>query len=408
MKRRFAVLAATAALATLSGCSFRGAESIPLPGGPDLGSHPYEIKVDFANVLDLVPQSVVKVNDVSVGKITDIRLDGWHARVTCKIRGDVKLPDNAVATVSQTSLLGEKFVALSAPTQEAAEGRLGAGDLIPLARTSRSTEIEEVLSALSLLLNGGGLEQISTITNELNTAMDGRTDTIKDVLRRVDVFAGTLDAHRDAITRALDSLDRLNGKLAAQKKTIADTIDRSGPAIKILNQNRADLTKMLVSMDKLSKVTTRVVNQSKQDTLANLRALQPILQNLNKAGTDLPNGLEMLVTFPFPPAVVNAIRGDYANLHITLDLDVKSLMQNLLGGTALEGLAKQGEQMRALIRPPGLTLPQSPPGVLTPSPGATSGTPGTTGPGGSPTPGTPQPSSSPDSGLYDLITGGLK
>ncbi|MBC6464525.1 MCE family protein [Actinomadura alba] len=406
-----AMIAAAVALAILPACSFHGAESLPLPGGPDLGEEPYEVEIDFANVLDLVPQSVVKVNDVSVGKITDIRLDGWHARVTCKIRKDVVLPDNAIASVAQTSLLGEKYVELSPPSGEAAQGRLGAGDVIPLARTSRGTEIEEVLSALSLLLNGGGLEQISTITNELNAAMQGRTDTIKDVLQRVNTFVGTLDRHRGAITQALDSLDRLSGKLAAQRRTIADTVDRTGPAIKVLDQNRADLTKMLVSLDKLSKVTTRVVNQSKADLLANLRALQPILQNLNKAGNDLPNSLEMMLTFPFPPSVANALRGDYANIHITLDLDLKSLTHNLLGGTALEGLTEQGDQVRSMIRPPSLTLPQTPPGVLEPSPGAPGvpglpGVPGVPAPGGSSTP-TPRPSSTADPGLFDLIMGGL-
>jgi phospholipid/cholesterol/gamma-HCH transport system substrate-binding protein len=383
-------MAATAGLVVLSGCAFRGAESLPLPGGPDLGDHPFEIKVDFTNVLDLVPQSVVKVNDVSVGKITNIELDGWHARVTCRLRGDVQLPDNAVATVSQTSLLGEKFIALSSPTGEPVQGRLGAGDLIPLARTGQSTEIEQVLSALSLLINGGGVEQISTITNELNAAMNGRTSTIRDVLARVDVFVGTLDRNRSAITQALDSIDRLSGKLAAEKKTIGVAIDRAEPAIKILNRNRADLTKMLVSLDRLSRVMTQVVNQSKADLVANLKALEPTLKNLNKAGTDLPNGLGMLLTFPFPPSTINAVRGDYANINIKLDLDMKSLAQNLLGGTALDALMKRGEQLRSLIRPPSLTLPQPPPGVL-----------------GS-TPGQPGGAQSSDSGLFGLLTGGLK
>jgi phospholipid/cholesterol/gamma-HCH transport system substrate-binding protein len=386
-------VAAAAGLVVLSGCAFRGAQSLPLPGGPDLGDNPYEIKVDFTNVLDLVPQSAVKVNDVSVGKITKIELDGWHARVTCRLRGDVRLPDNAVATVSQTSLLGEKFVALSGPAKEPAQGRLAAGDLIPLARTAQSTEIEQVLSALSLLINGGGLEQISTITNELNTAMNGRTDTIRDVLARVDTFVGTLDQNRSAITQALDSIDRLSAKLAAEKKTIGAAIDRTGPAVKILDQNRADLTKMLVGLDRLSKVMTQVVTQSKADLVANLRALEPTLKNLNKAGTDLPNGLGMLLTFPFPPSTINALRGDYGNINITLDLDTQSLARNLLGGTALDALMKQGDQVRSLIRPPSLTLPQTPPGVLGGTPGQSPG--GT----GEPTPG---------SGLFGLLTGGMK
>jgi phospholipid/cholesterol/gamma-HCH transport system substrate-binding protein len=389
------VLAAVAAtglvVGAAAGCSFRGAESLPLPGGPDLGGHPYQIKIEFANVLDLVPHSVVKVNDVSVGEVTGIQLDGWHARVTCEVRGDVDLPDNAVATVSQTSLLGEKFVALARPAGEPPEGRLAQGDVIPLSRTSRSTEVEEVLSALSALLNGGGIEQISTITHELNAALNGRTDTIRDVLSRVDTFVGTLDRNKDSITRAIDSIDRLTARLAAEKATIARTIQGTGPALKILNQNRADLTKMLVSLSKFGQTATRVINATRDDLLANLRALQPVLNNLNRAGADLPNGLETLLTFPFPPTASNTLRGDFANLHITLDLDLGDLAHNLLGGTALEGLAKQQERMRDLIQPPDLTLPQTPPGVLPPAglPGLQPAGGGAGGGGGGLLPGLP-------------------
>ncbi len=79
--RRARLLGAAAIAATataLSGCSFNGVSSLPLPGGPDLGPHPVTVKIEFANVLDLVPQSAVKVNDVSVGKVEDIELVGRH------------------------------------------------------------------------------------------------------------------------------------------------------------------------------------------------------------------------------------------------------------------------------------------------------------------------------------------
>lgn len=422
--------AAVAAAVALPGCSFNGVESLPLPGGPDLGSNPRTVKIEFANVLDLVPQSAVKVNDVSVGRVEDIELaggapgkGGWHALVTVKVRGDVRLPDNAVATIGQTSLLGEKFVQLAPPGNEAPTGRLGSGDLIPLNRTSRGTEIEEVLSAMSLLLNGGGLEQVSTISHELQAAMGGRESTIRSVLERVNTFAGTLDRNRAAITRALDSIDRLSGKLANERRTIRDTIDETGPAIAVLNRNRADLTKMLVALDRLSRTTTYVINRSKADMLANLRDLDKILRNLNRAGSDLPKSLESLITFPFPATFGNVIEGDYGNVRLTVDLDFESIARNLLGGTDLEGMLGSGRQMRNMLQVPNVTLPDSPLGVLPQAPGGTGGLPGRGVPGlpGGSTPapakttsGTPDPErtgalapGSGDGGLRTLLTGGL-
>ena len=82
-------------------------------------------------MLDLVPQSNVKVNDVAVGKVVAVVADRLDRQGQGGVNGDVELPANAQAAVKQTSLLGEKFVELSQPLN-AAEGALKNGDTIPL------------------------------------------------------------------------------------------------------------------------------------------------------------------------------------------------------------------------------------------------------------------------------------
>jgi len=60
---RLVLMAVVGALA-LTGCDF-SVYSLPLPGGADLGDNPYKVKIEFRDVLDLVPQSAVKVDDVT-------------------------------------------------------------------------------------------------------------------------------------------------------------------------------------------------------------------------------------------------------------------------------------------------------------------------------------------------------
>ena len=43
--------------------------------------------------------------------------------MTLELRNDVKLPDNAIAELRQTSLLGEKFVSLGPPESGASSAR---------------------------------------------------------------------------------------------------------------------------------------------------------------------------------------------------------------------------------------------------------------------------------------------
>ncbi|MFF3565438.1 MCE family protein [Streptomyces sp. NPDC002574] len=332
MRRVKAVLWAAAGAVLLTGCEFNGLYDVPLPGGAAADGHAYHVTVEFRDVLDLVPQSAVKVNNVTVGAVEEIELDGWHARVRLRVADSVQLPGNAVAELRQTSMLGEKYVSLQAPAGVTPSGRLGDGDVIPLSRSGRNPEIEEVLSALSALLNGGGVAQLHTITQELNKALAGREDRVKSLLKELDTFVGGLDDQKSQIVRALKGVDKLSRTLKEQRATIGTAVDSIPPALKILADQRRDLTRMLTSLSDLGKAGTKVIDASGEDVVANLRSLRPILTRLNQAGADLPNALELMTTYPFPRNVTDAIKGDYVNLKITADLDLKSLYGNLSKG----------------------------------------------------------------------------
>jgi phospholipid/cholesterol/gamma-HCH transport system substrate-binding protein len=324
---------ATSATVLLGGCDF-SVYDMPLPGGADLGEHPYEVTVYFNDVLDLVPQSAVKVGDVTVGKVDDITVQGYTAEVDVLLNGDVRLPDNAVAQIRQTSLLGEKFVSLSAPADGSATGRLENGEEIPLERTGRNPEVEEVLGALSLLLNGGGVGQLKTITEELNKVLAGNEDGIRSLLSQLDTFMGQIDQNKTDIVRAIEALNRLARSAKEQTSSINDALDQMPRALDSLDKQRDDLIKMLDALGRLSDVGTRVIRASKADTVDSLESLAPILSQLADAGRSLPKALEVFLTYPFVNAVVgqtpaearNLHQGDFTNLSAKLDLDLQQLL----------------------------------------------------------------------------------
>ncbi|MFC7656256.1 MlaD family protein [Pseudonocardia benzenivorans] len=122
MRRALRLAVSTALVgALLSGCGVfsGGLRGVDLPGGADLGDDPYSVTIQFADVADLVPQSLVKVADVSVGTVSDIRVDPatWNAVVTVKVNHDVTLPANVVARVRDTSLLGRSSSSSPHPTR---------------------------------------------------------------------------------------------------------------------------------------------------------------------------------------------------------------------------------------------------------------------------------------------------
>jgi phospholipid/cholesterol/gamma-HCH transport system substrate-binding protein len=332
--RRMTALGAGVLL--LTGCGFRGAYSFSLPGGADVGNDPYTVEVEFLDVLDLVQQSAVRVADVPVGRVEQVELgDDWTAVVTLTVNGDVKLPANAVAAIQQSSLLGEKYVELAAPGNEKPQGDLRKDPHIPLERTNRNVEVEELLGALSLVLNGGGLAQLQTINHELGEALEGRESEVKDTLSQLDTFIGGLDQQKAEISRALDSANALADTLAQRTATIETALDTIGPGLDVINEQRDLLVSMLESLARLGDVGSRIIQQSAADTVADLQLLQPILTQLAAAGPNLAGSLELLLSYPFPDSSLSALNyreaqtGGYAlftNMTATLNFDLSQLL----------------------------------------------------------------------------------
>jgi len=314
---------------SISGCGF-DVYKLPLPGGTDVGDNPVTVHIMFRDVLDLVPQSSVKVNDVSVGKVSDISLDGFTADVTVQLRNDVQLPDNAVATIRQTSLLGEKFVSLAPPESGASAELLQSGDVIPLERSGRNPEVEEVLGALSLLLNGGGVAQLRTIARELNIALEGREGTTRSVLDQVRTLMSQLDENKADIVNAIDKLNDLSVAINKQRDSIDAALEELPSALVSIDKQRKDLVKVLDALAELSDVGVRVIRASKDATIESLQLLSPVLSRIAASGDDFVNAFHVFLTYPFVDEVVgrdpqvarNLHMGDYTNLSVTLDINV--------------------------------------------------------------------------------------
>lgn len=300
--------------------AFTGIEQLPLPGGADLGDDPYEVTAEFADVLSLAPQSSVKVNDVAVGRVTKISLTpgSWNAKVTMRVNGKIKLPANAYAHLEQSSLLGEKYIQLSPPPTGTAEGTLADGARIPLTRTNRNPEVEEVFGALSMLLNGGGISQLKTITTELDKALAGREPQIRSMLSSVDTLVTNLDEHKKDITEALDGVNRLSATLATRKEDVGKVLTGLSPGMKVLEKQRGSLLTMLRALDTLSTVAVDTIDKSKADTIADLKAIAPTLKALADSGNDLPDSLQVLMTYPFTDEVLRGVKGDYLNVYLDM------------------------------------------------------------------------------------------
>ena len=339
MKSRTGVTAlALVTTLVMSGCGWRGANTLPLPGTEGRGSGAYQIQAQLPDVDNIQRNSRVRVGDVTVGTVTGIERQGWHALVTMTVDGDVHLPANATAKIGQTSLLGSKHIELAAPTTVPPEGTLHQGAVIPLASGGAYPTTERTLAAVSLLLNGGGLGQIQDITQSLSTAFAGRENDLRSLIEQLNIFVTSLNAQINDIIAATESLNNLTGQIADQKPVLDKALKIIPDALSVIKDQRQNLAEAFDSVGKFSALTAESVDQTKESFVAELNQLGPVLQSLADTGPALTRSLSLLSTFPWVKEhVTKWFRGDLANLSPVFDLTLSRLDMNLLTGTRFEG-----------------------------------------------------------------------
>jgi phospholipid/cholesterol/gamma-HCH transport system substrate-binding protein len=326
------------ALTLLCGCGFNGLNDLPLPGTAGRGPGSFTVQAQLPDVATLEQNSRVRVADAVVGNVTKVERQGWHALITMRLSGDVNLPANATAKLGQTSLLGSVHIELAPPTNVAPEGKLHNGSLIPLSSAGFYPSTEQTLAGVSLLLNGGGIGQVQDITQALSTAFAGREQDVRSLLGQLDKFVAYLNDQTGDIIAAADSLNNLVGQFADQKPVLDRALKTLPDALAVLKDERSNLANALDQLGKFSAVTTEAVNQTKDNLVAELNQLGPVLESLANAGPALTRGLSLLGTFPWANETLeNWVRGDYANLTAIIDLTLSRIDADIFTGSRWEG-----------------------------------------------------------------------
>jgi len=338
LRRTTAGVGVAVALAGSSSCGWHGLNTLPLPGTAGGGPGAYTIQAELPNVTNLQPNSRVRVGDVTVGNVTKVELQGWHALLTVSLDGDVDLPANATVKLGQTSLFGSLHVELAPPTDAPPQGKLHDGSLIPLSAAGTYPSTEQTLAAVSLVLNGGGVGQAQDITEALSAAFAGRADDLRSLIVQLDKYVGYLNDQKDDIIAAADSLNNLVGQIAAQKPVIDKALETIPDALAVLDDQRQNISDAITQLGKFSALAGDAIDQTKTALIRELTDVAPVLKSLADAGPALTRALNVLPTFPFPKKALTVwSRGDYANLTAVIDLTLSRLDSSFFTGTRFEG-----------------------------------------------------------------------
>lgn len=313
MKRWGALVAGATGLALVAGCG-PTMRDLPLPGSGVSGDT-IEVEVQFDEALNLAQGASVKVNGVASGKVKSVSAKDFKAIVVLTVRKDAGMRADATARLRYTTPLGELFVDVSNPV----DGPLiKDGQELDKKNASTAPTVEDALASASLLVNGGGLNQLQTVTDELNAAIGGREDQVRDLLNNADTFLTEANATTGDIDAALTALAGLSKVLNANRKTINAAMTQIRPAAKVLRENTPEFTRLLAKLADFSGTANDVVGQTRSQIIQMVNQVSPVLQEFLDVRKDLGPSFADLVNLS---KLFNAaVPGDYANMYLALEL----------------------------------------------------------------------------------------
>ncbi len=234
----------------------------------------YIVKAEFRDAAGLTKNSDVKIGGVPGGYIKDLELtDRDTALVTMELdKGAFPIGAGATAASRPVNLLGEKYVDmdpgdLSRP--------LADGSVIPMKRTSRPVELDDVLNTLQPDVRA----RLRILINEAGVAMTGRGTDLNQTI--------------DQLPSALDQTAKLVASFSDENVRLGDLIERSDRVLAAFAAKGGDLQDFVESA-----AGTLSVTAAKRVELANtVRAAPGALRQLRGTMTQLASTTQRLEPF---------------------------------------------------------------------------------------------------------------
>jgi phospholipid/cholesterol/gamma-HCH transport system substrate-binding protein len=294
----------------VSGCG-PGLQSFSVGRGVSGGSYP--ITAVFHDATGLPIGGHVELHDVTVGRVQSMQARDFKAYVQLRISSSVKLPTGTRAQLALTTPLGEEYVNLLPPAAAATTASdLSAGASITEGATSRAPDVEDLLSAFSAVLNGGGVDQIHSILTELGKALNGRTQAGRSLITNLNTVLAQLSHHTADIDATLGSIGRLAKQFAGQRALIVRALTKLSPGITSLSADTAGFTRLVTRLSRLGRTATSVLGEVQGTLISDLKGLGPTLDTLVLLRPGLRGALTGLQRFAV--LLDRAIPGDFLNL----------------------------------------------------------------------------------------------
>ncbi|WP_153341751.1 MCE family protein [Nocardia aurantia] len=215
-----------------------------------LGVGKQNVYAEFAQTAGVRTGDKVNVAGVPVGSVTGAKLEGDHVLLTLQVGDDVKLGDDAHATIKLATLLGAHYIDL-----DPGDGKGLKGHRIPKNNTSVPYNLADVIQEGTPRFEGLDTAKLAESLNVINQQLGGNAQLTAQSLDSIGALSKVINDRKqqvDGLLKDLDTVTKILGDnrnsvllVITQGEAIANRVMQRQALLRQLLDNIASLTKQL-------------------------------------------------------------------------------------------------------------------------------------------------------------------
>lgn len=249
MERNQAVVGVIVGLLLVAGTVF----AIGMGGG--MFKPGEELEAVFSDAAGLGSGDFVVVAGIRVGEVLSVEIDGDTARARFTMQSG-GIPDDSHASIIIRNTLGKRAIRLE-PGRSSEY--LGAGDVIPLERTSTPVDLPELGDRSAELLGELNVEALQGLITAVADVTDGNREDVTQLLDGLDKVTRIISDKRDELGQLIDRSEVLIDAAASKDQEIVRIIDAFGSTLDVLAERRNDIQVLLRETAAASNITADLV-----------------------------------------------------------------------------------------------------------------------------------------------------
>jgi len=244
----------------------------------------------FEDAGGLVPGDDVMLAGVTVGDVTDVRLDEQAVLVTFRIQDGIGLGDGTGADIKTNTVLGRKSLAL----RPGGDGVMRPGTVIPLEYTNSPYSLTDALGDLTTSVSELDTDRINDSLDALSESLQDTPPEIRGALEGMTRLSQSINERDESLRELLERAESVTGILSERSDHINELVVDANALFGELSLRRDAITELIANVSAVSRQLTGLVQDNQAQMAPTLEKLNLVTANLQANKENIAGALDGL------------------------------------------------------------------------------------------------------------------